>query len=51
MKASILVTGPYVNMLFDGMFVPEEQGGGTFAGNISSKCAQLLQVLRAVRGD
>lgn len=30
MKTSLLTTGPYMDMLFDGMFVPEEQPDGSF---------------------
>ncbi|KAF3394185.1 NmrA-like family domain-containing protein 1 [Penicillium rolfsii] len=30
MKTSILTTGPYMDMLFDGMFVPKEQADGSF---------------------
>ncbi|GAB1739373.1 hypothetical protein NU219Hw_g4335t1 [Hortaea werneckii] len=30
MKASVLATGPYMNMLLDGMFQPQEQDDGTF---------------------
>ncbi|KAJ5726106.1 uncharacterized protein N7483_007463 [Penicillium malachiteum] len=30
MKTSLLTTGPYMDMLFDGMFVPEEQADGSF---------------------
>ncbi|GLI81724.1 hypothetical protein PoHVEF18_010113 [Penicillium ochrochloron] len=30
MKTSILTTGPYMDMVFDGMFVPEEQADGSF---------------------
>jgi hypothetical protein len=29
MKSSILTTGPYMEMLFDGMFVPSEQADGS----------------------
>jgi hypothetical protein len=28
MKTSLLTTGPYMDMLFDGLFVPEEREGG-----------------------
>ena len=31
MKTSLLTTGPYMDMLFDGMFVPKEQPDGSFA--------------------
>lgn len=30
MKSSILTSGPYMDMLFDGMFVPTEQPDGSF---------------------
>ncbi|GAM37239.1 hypothetical protein TCE0_023f06999 [Talaromyces pinophilus] len=30
MKTSLLTTGPYMDMLYDGMFVPEEQADGSF---------------------
>ncbi|KAL4997390.1 hypothetical protein BDV10DRAFT_201847 [Aspergillus recurvatus] len=30
MITSLLTTGPYMDMLFDGMFVPKEKGDGTF---------------------
>ncbi|EKG15468.1 NmrA-like protein [Macrophomina phaseolina MS6] len=30
MKASLLSTGPYLDMLFDGMYVPEEKEDGSF---------------------
>ncbi|KAL5046583.1 hypothetical protein BDW71DRAFT_207375 [Aspergillus fruticulosus] len=30
MITSLLTTGPYMDMLFDGMFVPEEKGDGSF---------------------
>jgi hypothetical protein len=30
MKTSLLTTGPYIEMLLDGMFVPEEQTDGSF---------------------
>lgn len=30
MKSSVLTTGPYMNMLWDGMFVPTQQTDGTF---------------------
>ncbi|KIW10114.1 hypothetical protein PV08_11074 [Exophiala spinifera] len=30
MKSSILTTGPYMNMLWDGMFVPKEKEDGSF---------------------
>ncbi|KAH7320760.1 hypothetical protein B0I35DRAFT_450469 [Stachybotrys elegans] len=30
MKTSLLTTGPYMDMLFDGMFVPEAQADGSF---------------------
>ncbi|KAK4498993.1 hypothetical protein PRZ48_009504 [Zasmidium cellare] len=30
MVVSLLTTGPYVDMLFDGMFLPEERGDGGF---------------------
>ncbi|KAL4786812.1 NmrA family protein [Aspergillus varians] len=30
MKTSIFTTGPYMDMLFDGMFVPKEQPDGSF---------------------
>lgn len=30
MKASLLSTGPYLNMFFDGMYVPEEKEDGSF---------------------
>ncbi|KAL3472272.1 hypothetical protein BJX99DRAFT_235853 [Aspergillus californicus] len=30
MKTSLLTTGPYMDMLFDGMFVPQEQADGSF---------------------
>ncbi|EOD47316.1 putative family protein [Neofusicoccum parvum UCRNP2] len=30
MKSSLLTTGPYVDMLFDGMYVPQEQEDGSF---------------------
>ncbi|USP74818.1 uncharacterized protein yc1106_02092 [Curvularia clavata] len=30
MKTSLLTTGPYMDMLFDGMFVPKEQADGSF---------------------
>jgi hypothetical protein len=30
MKTSVLTTGPYMNMLWDGMFVPTQQPDGTF---------------------
>ncbi|WZH39095.1 NmrA domain-containing protein [Fusarium acuminatum] len=30
MKTSILTTGPYMDMLFDGMFVPQQQSDGSF---------------------
>ncbi|KAL1798805.1 hypothetical protein ACET3X_002842 [Alternaria dauci] len=30
MKSSIITTGPYMDMLLDGMFVPEEQADGSF---------------------
>lgn len=30
MKTSLLTAGPYMDMLFDGMFVPEEQADGSF---------------------
>jgi hypothetical protein len=31
MKTSLLTTPPYMDMLYDGMLVPEEQGDGSFA--------------------
>ena len=30
MKTSLLTTGPYMDMLFDGMFVPSEQSDRSF---------------------
>jgi hypothetical protein len=30
MESSVLTTGPYMNMLWDGMFVPTQQLDGTF---------------------
>jgi hypothetical protein len=30
MKSSLFVTGPYMNMLWDGMFVPKEEEDGSF---------------------
>ncbi|KAL2837796.1 hypothetical protein BJY01DRAFT_258247 [Aspergillus pseudoustus] len=30
MKTSVLATGPYMDMLFDGMFVPKERDDGSF---------------------
>lgn len=30
MTSSIIMTGPYMNMLYDGMFVPQEQEDGSF---------------------
>ncbi|KAL4960344.1 NmrA/HSCARG family protein [Aspergillus stella-maris] len=30
MEVTLLTTGPYMDMLFDGMFVPEEQDDGSF---------------------
>lgn len=30
MKTSILTTGPYMDMLLDGMFVPQQQSDGSF---------------------
>lgn len=30
MQSSVLTTGPYMNMLLDGMFVPQEQEDGSF---------------------
>ncbi|KAH9207560.1 hypothetical protein DL95DRAFT_313528 [Leptodontidium sp. 2 PMI_412] len=30
MKSSLLTTGPYMNMLFDGMYLPQKQGDGSF---------------------
>jgi hypothetical protein len=30
MKSSLLTTGPYMNMLFDGMFLPQKQEDGSF---------------------
>lgn len=44
MKASVLVTGPYMDMLFDGMFVPEEQDDGTFVwANPSSESGSTIK--------
>jgi hypothetical protein len=38
MKSSVLTTGPYMNMLWDGMFVPTQQPDGTFVwANPASK--------------
>jgi hypothetical protein len=38
MKSSLLTTGPYMEMLFDGMFVPEEDSDGSFVwSNPASK--------------
>jgi hypothetical protein len=42
MKSSILTTGPYMDMLFDAMFVPQKQEDGSFLWtNPASKCDQL----------
>jgi hypothetical protein len=30
MKTTLFTTGPYMNMLFDGLYVPKEQDDGTF---------------------
>lgn len=30
MKTTLFTTGPYMNMLFDGMYVPKEQDDGSF---------------------
>jgi hypothetical protein len=44
MKTSVLVTGPYMDMLFDGMFVPEEQDDGTFVwANPSSESRSTIE--------
>lgn len=38
MLSSIVITGPYMNMLSDGMFVPTQQADGTFVwANPASK--------------
>lgn len=40
MKTSLLTTGPYMDMLFDGMYVPKEQADGSFvwANPASESC-------------
>lgn len=39
MKSSILVTGPYMDMLLGGLFVPQEQDDGSFVwANPGSMC-------------
>ena len=43
MKSSILTTGPYMDMLFDAMFVPQKQEDGSFLwANPASKCGHLV---------
>lgn len=43
MKTSILTTGPYMDMLYDGMFVPEEQADGSFVWeNPAGECFFLF---------
>jgi hypothetical protein len=38
MTSSLLITGPYMNMLYDGMFVPQQQDDGSFVwANPASK--------------
>jgi hypothetical protein len=38
MTSSLLITGPYMNMLYDGMFVPQQQDDGSFVwSNPASK--------------
>jgi hypothetical protein len=42
MKSSLLTTGPYMDMLFDGLFLPEEQLDGSFMwANPASMCLTL----------
>jgi hypothetical protein len=52
MKTSLLTTGPYMDMLFDGMFVPEAQDDGSFvwenpAGKSSYDCSRCHLMLVA----
>jgi hypothetical protein len=42
MTSSLLITGPYMNMLYDGMFVPQQQDDGSFVwANPASKFPYL----------
>ncbi|KAI9040681.1 NmrA/HSCARG family protein [Aspergillus affinis] len=41
MKSSVLTTGPYMNMLWDGMFVPTQQPDGTFVWANPAKSGKI----------
>ncbi|KAE8370568.1 hypothetical protein BDV27DRAFT_169089 [Aspergillus caelatus] len=41
MKSSVLTTGPYMNMLWDGMFVPTQQPDGTFVWANPAKTGKI----------
>lgn len=42
MKTSLLTTGPYMDMLFDGMFVPVEKPDGSFVWANPASTSNLL---------
>lgn len=43
MKTSLLTTGPYMDMLYDGMVAPEEQADGSFVwDNPAGECFFLF---------
>jgi hypothetical protein len=48
MKTSLLTTGPYMDMLFDGMYVPKEQVDGSFvwANPARKSCFMAFHVFR-----
>ncbi|XRM37648.1 hypothetical protein ABZX51_001109 [Aspergillus tubingensis] len=41
MKSSVLTTGPYMNMLWDGMFVPTQEPDGTFVWANPAKSGKI----------
>ena len=48
MKSSIITTGPYMDMLLDGMFVPKEQPDGSFVwANPASMSPSLIWYLKS----
>lgn len=45
MKTTLFTTGPYMNMLFDGMYVPKEQDDGSFVwATPASMCSDIANM-------